>query len=322
MQEMEDLLQEWYSSLRLSGKCRPGSSTWEIYRRWMEDFVRTTSIGPGELLRVAREGPPGRLKQILADYAIRLEERGLSVNTRAQALAAIKSFLSHHDVYVKFPVPYQEPISKAPVDPESIRALLMALDGRSDPVKDIVIAFILAAKDSGLSIATLLSLTWEGGGQYHTPIRTQLAMGSVPIHVRVRRGKTGVVHDSFFGPEGIWGLRRVLERMRMKPEEARGPVFPLNRKVIYMTMYRYSKKIGRPITPKDLRKFFITRMKLARVPDLHPAAWDAMVEYMAEHEIGRIQRAYFIISPEDLKKYYMVSYEAIRVGYPPEGTDC
>jgi hypothetical protein len=312
MKVMEDLLMEWYYSLRMSGKCRPGSSTWEIYRRWIEDFVRTTGVGLDELLNLAKEG---KLKPVLAQYVLNLEERKLSVNTRAQAISAIKSFLSHHNIYVKFPVATEEPLPKAPVDPDSIRKLLMELTKRKSVLTAITTAFVMVAKDSGLSTATLLSLTWEGGEPYHTPVRVQLAQEAVPIHVRVRRGKTGVVHDSFIGPEGIWGLRYLLENLQMSPQEASGAIFPVDRKLIYMTMYRYSSKAGRVITPKDLRKFFITRMKMART-ELHPAAWDVMVEHMAEHAVGRVQRAYFLISPEVLKKYYMESYDAIRVGYP------
>jgi len=317
---MEELLNEWYSSLRLSGKCRPGSSTWEIYRRWIEDFVRTTGVGLEDLLKLAKEG---KLKPVLAQYSLNLEERGLSVNTRAQAIAAIKSFLSHHNVFIKLPVPTQEPMPKAPLEPEPIRRLCEALAERSGrvkagAVKAAVLAFILVAKDSGLSISTLLSLTWEGGAPYHEPIRDQLAGERMPIHVRVRRAKTGVVHDSFIGPEGAWGLRNLLSYLRKKPKDAEGPLFPLDRKDVYMMMYIYSKRLGRLITPKDLRKFFITRMKMARIPDLHPAAWDVMVEHMAEHAVSRVQRAYFLISPDVLKKYYMESYDAIRIGYPPD----
>jgi hypothetical protein len=53
--------------------------------------------------------------------------------------------------------------------------------------------------------------------------------------------------------------------------------------------------------------------------ELHPAAWDIMVEHMAEHSVGRIQHAYFQsqLSLERLKDYYMASYGAIRLGYPP-----
>jgi integrase len=310
---MEELLRRWHESLLAEEKCRPGSTTWEIYRRWALDFSESTGVSLGEFLGMPNE----EKRELLKRYILVLKERGLSTNTRAQALAAIKSFLRHNDVFVQFSVKTEAPMPKDLVRPEEILGLLRGLEARPTPVTVATAAFVLVAKDSGLSIATLLSLTWEGGSPYYVPIRVQLAKDSVPIHVRVRRGKTGVVHDSFIGPEGAWGLRRLLEYHRIEPARASGNIFPLERKVIYMTMYRYSKKSGRPISPKDLRKFFITRMKLART-EIHPAAWDIMVEHMAEHSVGRVQYAYFQsqLSPERLKEYYMASYGAIRLGYP------
>jgi integrase len=103
-----------------------------------------------------------------------------------------------------------------------------------------------------------------------------------------------------------------------RPGDASGRVFRHGRQAVYMLVRRAAESAGVALTPKMLRKFFITRMKMARVRDLHPAAWDSMVEHMAEHAISRVQRAYFILSPEELERHYVENYGAIEVGLPAE----
>jgi hypothetical protein len=316
-----DPLEGWYTSLRASGRCRDGSSTWGAYRRWLLDFCNHAGLEPAGLVAEAASGVQGlsRVKSLLASYILELERRGLSQNTRAQAAASVKSFLSHHGIRLVYNVPAQEPMARRLPEPGEIARVVQSLLVPETPARAEAAAFILVAKDSGLSASTILSLTWDGGQPHHEPIGSQLARGRIPVHIRVRRSKTGVVHDSFIGREGVWGLRRLLRACGVeRPEDASGRVFRHGRQAVYMLVRRAAESAGVALTPKMLRKFFITRMKMARVRDLHPAAWDSMVEHMAEHAISRVQRAYFILSPEELERHYVENYGAIEVGLPSE----
>ncbi|MEM1532304.1 MAG: hypothetical protein QW599_05620 [Nitrososphaerota archaeon] len=326
-------VRSWITSLKACGKAFEGSTTERRYVFWLSLFCNHVGMNPDELFlsfseKIRFGGFQGmqEVRTALNDFVVHLQDKGYSRNSIAQAVAAVKSFFSHNGLPIKYAVPREEPAEPRLPTPEEIATLYSLVD-RVCPMNAMYVkAFILIAKDSGLSVDTVLRLEWEkpqstGAERPFPSIAEQIETGAVPVHVRVSRKKTGVKHDSFLGEEAVSALKILYEE-----SGARGRLIPLRDDYIRHRLRR-ACRVGKipPISPQLLRKFFITRMKLAPrlvgknldekakhlVHYLH--GWDVIVEYMAEHTRSRVERAYFIPPWEILAELYTLHYDAIRI---------
>ena len=320
----------WLTSLRASGKALPGSKTERLYLYWLGKFCDFTGLNPDQLIREWKrclrsedfeESQKPRL--MLDEFVVYLQERkGYKRNTVGQAVAAIKSFFARHNLAIKYEFSWEDTAEARLPSPEELASVYEAVEEVCKKHVEEVRAFILIAKDSGLSAKTILELEWDrpqsaGGERPFPSIVEQLEEGKVPIHIRVERGKTKVKHDTFLGEEAIRGLSILYEKTG-----GHGRIIPLRDDYIRHRLRRASREAGvEPISPQLIRKFFITRMKLApalvrvdlgefRIPY---DAWAAIVERMAEHSGPKVERAYFKPPPEVLAKLYLAHYDAIRI---------
>jgi integrase len=333
--EIADLLgyesvKSWLNSLKASG--RGSGETLRKYLFWLGAFCDLHNTDPDaiiqERLRSMASGDlmaMQRLKSMLDSFVIHLEERrGLRRNSIAQAVYAVKSFLAHNGLPVKYTFSFEEGVGGRLPTPEEILAVYNALDKVSEKHCEELKAFVLVAKDSGLSLSTILSLRWEApqsawGERPYPSIAQQLEAGANPIHVRVVRRKTGVKHDTFMGEESIAALRVLYEK-----HGGRGLLIPLRDAYIRGRLAR-ACRLARvePFGPQMLRKFFNTRMKLAPAMlenvslqqgyRVYMDVWANLVEYMCEHSRSRVEKAYFIPPPEVLRELYLAHYDALRI---------
>jgi len=323
-------VKSWLLSLKASG--RGSEETLRKYLFWLGIFCNLHNTDPDtivqERLRSMASGDimaMQKLKSMLDGFVVHLEERrGLRRNSIAQAVYAVKSFLTHNGLPVKYTFSFEEGIGGRLPTPEEILTVYKMLEKTSEKNVEELRAFLLVAKDSGLSLSTILSLRWESqqsawGERPYPSISQQLETGVNPIHVRVVRGKTGVKHDSFMGEESIEALRVLYEK-----HGGRGLLIPLRDGYIRGRLVRACRlsKIE-PFSPQMLRKFFNTRMKLAPTIlenvslqqgyRVYMDVWANIVEYMSEHSRSRVEKAYFIPPVEVLRGLYLAHYDALRI---------
>lgn len=327
-----EIVRAWLTSLKASGKAGPGSTTEKRYVSWLKSFCDFVGMDPEKLfldfsekLRSGNFQDFQRVKTILNEYVVYLQERrGYSRNSIAQAIAAVKSFFSHNGLPIKYGVSGEEAAESRLPTHEEIATMYNFIDRVCPTHADYVKAFVMVAKDSGLSVDTILRLEWDkpqaaGGERPYPSILEQLETGVKPVHLRVVRKKTRVKHDSFLGEEAISSLMKIVEGGK-----AVGRLIPLRDDYLRHRLRRACKVARIPsISPQLLRKFFITNMKLApkRIslgdssfrPLEYYHGWDIIVEYMAEHSRSKVERAYFIPPLEILAKMYTLYYDAIRI---------
>ena len=176
--------------------------------------------------------------------------------------------------------------------------------------------WILSQFNSGLANTDLLSLRLSTLSSEFGSIKTQLRKGIVPIHIEIRRQKTGERTDSFFGPNAIEALNETVnlktngrifgKRMSERTIQKKVKSTAIKAKVA-------SKKV--PITPYGLRRAFNTLMKLGGMNE-------ALVERMMGHSIGRVRSAYLVTGHDEtvtgipisrLADLYMKHYSAIDI---------
>jgi len=236
---------------------------------------------------------------------------GYSPNTVAVAVGLIRSWYKASYcaiVEVKTPRSYNVRAFKMPT-PKNLK--IMAAN--ADPA---IKAWMLAQKDSGLANTDLLSLTGNTASSEYGTIKTQLKKGIVPIHVEIRRQKTGEKTDSFFGPNAIEALKGYINEgeggrlfhMSMRSIQQKVKALGINSKVATNEV---------PITSYSFRRFFNTYMKLAGVNE-------SIVERWMGHSIGKVKSAYLItgsseggqgqgVPVSEMAKIYMEAYPTIDI---------
>ena len=139
----------------------------------------------------------------------------------------------------------------------------------------------------------------------------------MPIHIEIRRGKTGERTDSFFGPNAVEALKEYLGANggSMTGTIFRMSIRSIQAKVKDLAIRAKVATVGFPITPHKLRDFFNTYMKLAGVNE-------AIVERMMGHSIGKVRGAYLVMGKDDkaegipiskLAEIYMQAYPTIDI---------
>ena len=153
-------------------------------------------------------------------------------------------------------------------------------------------AYTLCQAQSGLSVSDLLRVTYGDGAK-------QLQNGADHIHLRLLRGKEKQLgfFDTFFGRMAVEALRKYLRTRERLEESSR--LFPCTSRNVNNFLSRMSDRagLGWRVSSHDLRKFFATNLKLARVND--PAFNETLIEYWQGHSLGKVRGAYFIPPVEE-----------------------
>jgi integrase len=291
------------------------SSTKRAALYWLKKYLTYVKTNPDGLIReridqVNSTSLMERRKheEYFEGFIVQLKRDGYSPNSIATATGLIRSFYkaNHYPlVEVSTVRPYKVRAFKVP----TVKDLKKMCDTADLPIR----AWMLGQAESGLANADLLSLTPNTLSSEFGTIKTQLRKGTVPIHIEIRRQKTGERTDSFFGSNAVEALNEYINN-------SHGRLFKLSAR----TVEQQVKSVGIeakvatkdvPITPYSLRKFFNTYMKLAGVNE-------SLVELMMGHSIGRVRGAYLVTGKDsmatgipisELAKIYMEAYPTIDI---------
>jgi integrase len=158
-------------------------------------------------------------------------------------------------------------------------------------------AYTLCQAQSGLSVSDLLRVTYGD-------LANQLLNGADHIHLRLLRGKEKQLgfFDTFFGRMSVEALRQYLHAREELEESSR--IFPYTARNVNSFLGRMSERagLGWRVSSHDLRKFFATSLKLARVND--PAFNESLIEYWQGHSLGKVRGAYFVPPAEEQLRLY------------------
>jgi len=283
---------------------------------WLKNYCKYLGTNPDTLinqrttdLENANQLVKRKHEELVEGYIIHLKNEDYSPNTIATATGLIRSFYKSSYVgliEVKTPRSYNIRAFKVPTV-KDIKKMCAIADL---PIK----TWMLCQKDCGLGNTDLLSLATNNLSSEYGTIKTQLKKGIVPVHVEVRRQKTGERTHSFFGPNSIEALHAYLD------EGINGRIFRMSMRSIQQKVKAIGIKSkvatnAVPVTSYSLRKHFNTYMKLAGVNE-------AIVELMMGHSIGKVRSAYLVTGSGDvgtgipvskLAEIYMQAYETIDI---------
>lgn len=322
----------WFQKLEVNSKSMDftQSQTQRGALFWLTKYCDYTKQTPDALISqrtVDLESTSQLIKrkheEILEGFILYLKNKGkdekknigYSPNTVAVATGLVRSFYKANYgeiVEVKTPRSYNVRAFKVPTVKD-----IKVMTGKAD--QDIG-TWILCQCNSGLANTDLLSLKASNPSSEYGSIRAQLKKGVAPVHVEIRRQKTGEKTDTFFGPNAIEALQEFL------PESESGRIFKMSMRSIQQKVKALgiASKVATnevPITSYSLRKFFNTQMKYAGVNE-------SIVERWMGHSIGKVKSAYLItgsgeggqgqgISIDEMAKTYMRAYPIIDIAKIP-----
>lgn len=176
--------------------------------------------------------------------------------------------------------------------------------------------------NSGLGNIDLIDLSLANLSSEYGTIGQQLRKGTVPVHVELRRQKTGERVNSFFGPNAIEALKEYVDINRRT-----GKIFNMQMRTIQQRVKALGikAKISTqevPVTPYVFRKAFNSYLKFGDPSKDIPGVNEALVEMMMGHSIGRVRSAYLVagqgstgtgIPISKLAEIYMKTYPAIDI---------
>ncbi len=314
----DDATKRWLRKLEVNSKSMDftQSQTLRGATFWLSNYCNYLKTTPDKLITERTKDLESNLQivkrkheEALEGYILHLKNKGYSPNTVAVATGLVRSFYKSNYcaiVEVKTPRSYNIRSFKMP----KVEDLKIMSENADPEIK----AWILSQANSGLANTDLLSLTLNNNSTEYGTIKTQLKKGITPIHIEIRRQKTGEKIDSFFGPNAIEALQEYADLSK-------------NGKIFHMSMRSIQNKVKAlgikskvatkevPITSYGFRKFFNTYMKLAGVNE-------AIVERMMGHSIGKVRGAYLItgtnneaegIPISELAKTYMEAYHIIDI---------
>lgn len=256
-------------------------------------------------------------EEFVESYVIHLKNKDYAPNSISTAVGLIRSF---------YKASYGGLDQVASVRPYTIR--LFKIPTIKDIKKMCAItdpetkAWILCQKDSGLGNTDLLDLSLANLSSEYGTIGQQLRKGTIPIHVELRRQKTGERIHSFFGPNAINTLKEYVDingrtskifQMQMRTIQQRVKALGIRAKISTQEV---------PVTPYVFRKAFNTYMKFGDPSKDIPGVNEALVELMMGHSIGRVRSAYLVagqgstgtgIPISKLAEIYMKTYPAIDI---------
>lgn len=328
----EESVKRWVQKLTVNSKSMDfsQSQTQRAAIFWLKKYCNYLKMKPDEIIKLRTADQESKVQivkrkheELLEGYIIYLKNKGkdeeknigYSPNTVAVATGLVRSYYKANYapiIEVKTPRSYNIRAFKVPTVKD-----LKAMAKKADPA---IKAWILSQKDSGLANTDLLSLTGSTASSEYGTIKAQLKKGIVPIHIEIRRQKTGEKTDSFLGPNAIEALKECvaegengrLFRMSMRSIQQKVKALGINSHVATNEV---------PVTSYSLRKFFNTYMKLAGVNE-------SIVEKMMGHSIGKVRSAYLItgsgeggqgtgIPVSKMAEIYMSAYPTIDITQVP-----
>lgn len=281
----------------------------KVYCKFVETNPDTLISERGRNLQSKDQMVRRQHEEHVEAFIIKMKSHGYAPNTIATATGLIRSFYKANYgalEEVSSVRAYNIRAFKVP----TVKDIKKMVSNADLPIK----TWILSQKDSGLANTDLLSLSSSNLSSEFGTIKTQLRKGIVPVHVEIRRQKTGERTHSFFGPNAIEGLNESMNngsggrifRMSMRS---------IQQKVKALGIQAHVATKDVPITSYSLRKHFNTYMKLAGVNE-------AIVELMMGHSIGKVRSAYLVTGHGDvgtgipiskLAEIYMQAYSIIDI---------
>lgn len=312
----------------LKGK-RPGTQIY--YKTAMKAYIDFTGLNPTQMIDEVEEDRKksprdwGQPEDRILDFNKWLQETyeqrkagkktgkiGISSNLAGVYCAAIKSFYTSNNFPLKVKIPKgkkKKKNFKLKYRAPEVRKLLNVTTSLRDR------AIVMSIYQSGMGVSEICQLDYGD-------IKKDFEEEKASIQIHLIREKTYEEYDTFLGKESINFLKLYIrERMKNGKElEFDTPLFTkegakkLQSERVTVenidTAFRvYAVKSGlvtekqlkvadlNPARPHALRAAFQSILKLAGMND-------AVVEYMAGHNIGETQRAYWLARTDELRDLY------------------
>jgi len=300
-----DSVRRWI--IRLNKKS--GSpNTLRVYLHYLGEFCKYSDLNPDDLIIERKNTVENRdefirrsVEERLDRWFLELEKKGLARNTCVTAYNAVRSFYkANYAVLEVESAPSAWPKKMKPgLTREELGYLL------KHARKPLHKAYVLCQSHSGLSVSDLLRLTYRD-------VQSQLENDADYIHLRLLRGKEKQLgfFDTFFGKMATEALREYLStRKGLKEADS---LFPCTARNVNRFLKRLSSKAGLrwTVSSHDLRKYFATNLKLARVND--PAFNETLIEYWQGHSLGKVRGAYFLPPVEEQLRLYKLAEERLE----------
>jgi len=316
--EVYETVKHWCTKLEAKSRSVDfdKSSTKRAGLFWLKRYCKFLGANPDSLIRERTEQLPSanmaikrKHEEYVESFIIDLKRKPYSPNSITTAVGLIRSFYKSNYVPL-VEVTSVRPYGVRPFKVPTIKDIKKMASIAALPIK----TWLIGQKDCGLGNVDLLSLSSNTLSSEFGTIKTQLKKGIVPIHIEIRRQKTGERTDSFFGPNAIDALNEYL------PNGSSGRIFKMSARSVETQIKALGIKAkvstkDVPITPYSLRKVFNTYMKLGGVNE-------ALVERMMGHSIGRVREAYLVtgrsegvagIPISNLAEIYMKAYPMIDI---------
>jgi len=323
--EVYESVKKWLNKLQAKSRSVDfdRSSTRRAGLYWLKQFCKFLGSNPDSMIKERMEQIQSKNlnikrkhEELVESYVIHLKNQDASPNTISTAVGLIRSFYKAN---------YGGLDQVASVRPYTIRPF------KIPTIKDVkkmcaiadveTKAWVLCQFNSGLGNTDLLSLSLANLSSEYGTIGQQLRKGIVPIHVEIRRQKTGERTHSFFGPNAISALKEYVNingrsskifKMQMRTVQQRVKALGIKAKISTEEV---------PVTPYVFRKAFNSFMKFGD-PSKDIPGVNAIVELMMGHSIGRVRSAYLVtgqgstgtgVPISKLAEIYMKTYPAIDI---------
>lgn len=301
-------VERWLTRL---GKKSGSPNTRRVYLHHLAKFCDYLGMTPDGLVAERRrdledrdEVVRRRAEERLDRWFMELEKRSLSRNSCVLAYNAVRSFYkANYLQLVAEDAPSAWPKKNKPgLTREELGLLLKYAE------KPLHRAYILCQAQSGLGVSDLLRLTWDD-------VKRQVENGSDHIHLRLLRGKEKQLgfFDTFFGRMATKALTEyLLTRRELEPSSR---LFPCTARNVNNFLARLSGEavLDWKVSSHDLRKYYATNLKLARVND--PAFNETLIEYWQGHSLGKVRGAYFVPPVEEQLRLYKIAQQRLE---PPQ----
>jgi len=252
------------------------ANTRRVYKTHFQLFLEYVKLSPNELIEMQRKAVESKVRAWLGEL-----KTAKSPATCRLALSSVKSFfeLNLHPLRLtRLDRPQGD--SQGSRIPEREEIILML-----DASKWKYRASIMALKDSGLRVSDLVRLRWED----------KVDMGDGFWNFNLMTEKRKVVACAFVGPE----TTRLLEQFKTKT----GPIFDANKNAVNRMINIIIEKTGvKGVSAHGLRKYFVTSMEHARVPEQY---------YL--HMMGKKSSVYSEKRRSELFKAYRKAYPELNI---------
>ncbi|MCJ7634989.1 phage integrase N-terminal SAM-like domain-containing protein [Candidatus Bathyarchaeota archaeon] len=324
--EVYPTVQKWLTKLQTKSRSFDfnKSSTRRAGLYWLKRYCNFVKSNPETIIRERTDQLQSKdintkrtQEEVVESFIIYLKNQNNAPNTVSTAIGLVRSFYKSNYVGL---------VELSPIRPYTVRPF------KIPTIKDIkkmcavadaeTKAWILAQFNSGLGNIDLIDLSLTNLSSEYGTIGQQLRKGTVPIHVELRRQKTGERVNSFFGPNAIEALKEYVNvngrtskifNMQMRTIQQRVKALGIKAKISTQEV---------PVTPYVFRKAFNSYLKFGDPSKDIPGVNEALVEMMMGHSIGRVRSAYLVtgqgstgtgIPISKLAEIYMKTYPVIDI---------